>query len=311
MEGNICKICGNNTDNEIYIVQERMINRGDSFHYLYCAKCKTLQLNDKVRNMALFYPTNYEPFQKKIKSNHMPLWMKGIYVYIMSRISLPELIKLFYRRFGTSGVAELYKTAVDRKYKVLDVGAGNGTFGKQLKELGFNYVKCVDLYCSKPLYDDIDFLNGDIFDVDGKFDFITLHHSFEHMDEPCKILAKVHDLLSDDGLCLIRIPVSNSTAWEEFHENWYQIDAPRHLYLYSTEAMNLLCDRAGLIIERVIFDSNPDQFYISRAYRDTNNSLSEIKNKSGIALSVKYLHKAFHANRTDKGDQACFYIRKK
>ena len=293
MDRNICKICGNNKNNETYVVQERMINRGDRFHYLYCSKCKTLQLNDTVQNLASFYPTNYEPFQKRIKSNHIPLWIKDIYVYIMSRITLPEFVKLLYRRFDKSGVAELYKTAVDRKCKVLDVGAGNGTFGKQLKELGFSYVKCVDLYCMTPLYSDIDFINGDIFDVDGKFDFITLHHSFEHMHEPSKILAKVRDLLSDDGLCLIRIPVSNSSAWEEYHENWYQIDAPRHLYLYSTKAMNLLCSEAGLIIEKIIFDSNPDQFYISKAYRDTNDSLFEIKSKRGIILSLKYLHKAF------------------
>ena len=306
-----CLICGNDTNNHVYNVNERMINKGDSFHYLYCSQCKTLQLIDIIENVSDYYLSDYGPFNIHAMTRNVPKKLAALYIYIISRISLTESVKLLYRRFSKSGVSNLYKTKINQKTRILDVAAGNGTFAKQLKDLGIDDVKCIDKYCLVPSYKDINFTNGEIFDVEGKYDLITFNHSFEHMSEPIKVLTKVKELLSEEGLCLIRIPVSNSTAWNMYHENWYQIDAPRHFFLYSPDAMTKLCEKAGLYVEKVRYDSNPDQFYISEAYQKTNKSLYEIKNSSNILLSLKYAPKAFRSNRKGTGDQACFYIRRK
>lgn len=55
------------------------------------------------------------------------------------------------------------------------------------------------------------------------------HHSFEHIADPFETLCSVRRLLSS-GTCLIRIPIVDSWAWENYGVNWIQIDAPRHFF---------------------------------------------------------------------------------
>lgn len=287
-----------------------MLNRGETFQYVYCSKCGTLQLISSVPNISEFYSESYTPFNKEYKDIIMPQWLRGKYVSIMTHIKLPESLLYFYRGLNNSGLHNLYQSKVTIDNSLLDIGAGNGAWGHQMAQLGFKNVCCVDKYYNGTTFDDIKFIHGEIFDVSGKYEIITFHHSFEHMENPKAILATVNNLLSDRGVCIIRIPVCNCEAWEEYHENWYQIDAPRHLFLYTEYAIQQLCKESGLYIEKVCYDSLPSQFFISKEYRDTNKSFSEILLSTKIYQRILNCPKTFKANRNHRGDQAIFYIRK-
>ena len=124
-----------------------------------------------------------------------------------------------------------------------------------------------------------------------QYELITMNSSFEHMNNPREVLSKVKELLSNNGLCLIKIPLMG-LAFELYHENWYQIDAPRHYYLYTVKAMRILCEEVGLEIKSIMYDSTGGQFYISEEYRETDLDLQEIISRyQGEKRSVKNISK--------------------
>jgi len=93
--------------------------------------------------------------------------------------------------------------------KLLDVGAGGGEFTYVSSQLGFdstgiepnigysNYAK--DQYQANVK-------TGQLADIDGKFDVITMFHVMEHIPDPIKTFKKLYDLLNEDGFLFIEVP---------------------------------------------------------------------------------------------------------
>lgn len=181
---------------------------------------------------------------------------------------------------------------------------------RKLRDYGYKNLTNVDLYASEETYEDITYVKGEITEVphDKEYDLIAMHHSFEHMDNPDIVLQHARSLLKKNGLLLIRIPVMGNIVWEKYHTDWYQIDAPRHSFLYTEDAISILCDRNGMCIEKVIYDSADNCMQLSEMYANTLLSLSECV--AALKISRKDKRDVIKANIRHKGDQACFYIRK-
>ncbi|HPO68526.1 MAG TPA: methyltransferase domain-containing protein [Candidatus Pacearchaeota archaeon] len=141
------------------------------------------------------------------------------------------------------------------------------------------------------------------------------HHSFEHISNPLETLYFSNKLLSDNGVCLIRIPVVDSWAWENYGVNWVQIDAPRHFFLHSPKSMEILSKKAGFKIKEIVYDSTEFQFWGSEQNknnisRSSNNSYNlnpskSIFSKKDIKIFKK---KSKKLNLEKRGDQAVFYL---
>src|SRR6185295_7824147 len=84
--------------------------------------------------------------------------------------------------------------------------------------------------------------------LDGEYDFVMLHHSFEHIPDSAAALAALGRRLAPGGTLLIRIPVADSFARQHYGINWLNWDAPRHLYLHTRRSMELLAASAGMEI---------------------------------------------------------------
>ncbi|HJH26402.1 MAG TPA: hypothetical protein C5S37_06415 [Methanophagales archaeon] len=150
-----------------------------------------------------------------------------------------------------------------------------------------------------------------------KFDLIISNHSFEHIPDQLETLVKVSKILSENGVCLIRMPVRTEYIWNRYGVNWVQIDAPRHFFLHTLKSFELLVKKSGLIIQDVIFDSTEFQFWGSEQYkRDISlmaeNSYSVYPKKSIFTneqiKEFKKMAKGLNMNK--KGDQAAFYLTK-
>ena len=50
-------------------------------------------------------------------------------------------------------------------------------------------------------------------DLDRTYDFIMLHHVFEHLDDPLIALHNLYHRLNPNRYALIRIPIASSKAW--------------------------------------------------------------------------------------------------
>jgi len=126
----------------------------------------------------------------------------------------------------------------------------------------------VDLYLETPgkVPGGAQLVTGSVTDLEGEWDLVMFHHSFEHVPEPGETLLHVSKRLRPGGWCLIRVPTVSSFAWEHYREDWVQLDAPRHFFLHSLESMRLLAEHSGMVLDQVRYDSGSFQFWASEQY---------------------------------------------
>ncbi len=157
-----------------------------------------------------------------------------------------------------------------------------------------------------------------IFKIDGQYDFIMSHHSFEHMPDPEMHLQRLEALLKPGGMLLIRTPVTNSYCWEKYGTNWVGIDAPRHLHIESHKSKEILCHNAGLKIIKIKHDAEAFHFLASEQYKkgiklNDKNSFFVKKNYQLFSKKTLNAYKKQFADLNEKflGGDARFNIRKK
>jgi len=204
---------------------------------------------------------------------------------------------------------------VSRTSRVLDIGCGGGAFLKCLYTNGFSNLNGIDGFLqNESSIPGINIRRLDVMDTSGQFDFIMLHHSFEHLPNPVGALLHITSLLAPNGTILIRTPVADCEAFHMFKENWFQIDAPRHLFIPSVPGMKKIADKVGLCIFMTDFDSTPSQFVVSEGYR---LGLSMIEQKSiryshiSADLGKTYSDLCQKVNALETGDQAAFLLKRK
>jgi len=311
-----CRICGNERKNKFYQIEERMFGLGESFEYLECRRCGTLQLNTRDLDMGKYYPNYYGAFragEDKFagKTNYViRRILTKLLVYFNYSVS-NRVNRLFDGEF--TYLQCFFGSRVKYKSKILDVGCGSGRWLAKLADVGYQNLTGVDLYNHNKIRK-FDFIQGDIFSVptQKKFDVITFHHSFEHMDDPQRILERCRELLEDHGMLIIRIPVMGKYAWKKYGIYWSQIDAPRHLFLYTEKSLSYLLKKCGFRITRVQYDSQAFfQMTASEIYRDTKWSMVMARKRSDIEKRNKRYEKLVDKlNKMCEGDQAIFVIRK-
>ena len=316
-----CKICNNTHGNVTYIAREMMFGYRDQFEYFECSKCGCLQIVEVPSNLEKYYPKNYSSFSENSvkKSNFINLYIKrqrtkyflhskGILRKCLIKIGGPPNLPLW-----------LKAAKPELNFEILDVGSGSGDLLLGLRDRGFSKLTGIDPF----IKEDIFYKNGvriykkKLCELTQQFDFIMLHHSFEHVPDPLSILIDLFQKTKPDGLVLIRIPLVSSFAWRTYKTNWVQLDAPRHLFLHSVRSIELLTSKCGFIIENIDYDSKGFQFWGSEQYlRDIplNDERSYNINPKRSIFSdcdIKVFEKkAEELNNSQNGDQACFYLRK-
>ena len=103
-------------------------------------------------------------------------------------------------------------------------------------------------------------------EIDGQFGLVMLHHSFEHLADPRRALERVRDLVDPGRYAIVRVPVV-SWAWREYGVDWFQLDAPRHLFLFTERGFRDLAEASGFAVDHVAYDSTEFQFWVSEQYR--------------------------------------------
>ncbi|HZF19017.1 MAG TPA: class I SAM-dependent methyltransferase [Burkholderiales bacterium] len=213
--------------------------------------------------------------------------------------------------------ARMARISVDSR--ILDVGSGAGRLLVNMSNWGFRRLTGVEPHIEADIAypGGVRVLKRPIEDVEGVFDFIMFHHSFEHIAEPLSALRGACRLLTPGGRALIRIPVADGEVWQTYGADWVQLDAPRHLFLHTRNSIQILTDQAGLELDDVVFDSTGFQFWGSELYR---RDIPLLDGGTGKALRLELVFsgkdlrefeaKARELNEHGRGDQACFFLRK-
>ena len=178
--------------------------------------------------------------------------------------------------------------------KLLDVGAGGGEFTYVSSQLGFdstgiepnigysNYAK--DQYQANVK-------TGQLADVDGKFDVITMFHVMEHIPDPIKTFKKLYDLLNEDGFLFIEVPniesFSQSPGNTFFKAHIHYFSAATLIACASQYFVSVDLDNSNNNI-RILFNRRPSiiEFELPKK-NDIESSKSLITQKSWVNYVFK------------------------
>jgi len=309
-----CNIC-NHSFKEILNVQEEMYQLPYKFSYGLCSYCGCLQCITPPSDFKPFYPDNYYSF--KLKFNKFKFIRRGLYKWIILHHPkfLSPLIYLWLKRFD---IFWIYRSLnVSSHSQILDVGAGGGDHIIELLSAGVKNSIGIDPNINNDCFyqDRRIVIKSNFFDITGKYDLITFHHSLEHMPNQVQTLTHAKKLLKARGNILIRIPTVSSAAFEIYREKWCQLDAPRHLYLHSHASIRDAANKAGLTIQSLWCDSKEGQFIFSEQYKrgislfDTHSY--QINKKTNL-FSAKQINdfrqRAAQLNDQLRGDQICLVL---
>ena len=321
-----CSVCNAPLNSDVIWVKEMMFGSGKAYSYYKCAQCGTLQLKNPDGKLEEQYPDNYYSFRINYKNLLIKIKRTIINYSVLKEIEGKKVLPILSSTHGKIG-AHALKGKINFSSKILDVGCGEGTLLKSLYWMGYHNLSGTDPYLPGNLENKKFPLRKCHFhQLNGckLFDVIMLHHSFEHMDNPFEVMSDIRRLLKDDGLCIIRIPVSDSYAFDYYKENWVQIDAPRHFFLHTNRSMEIITEKSGLKIESIENDSHEFQFIGSEQYKKgipLNSRLSYFvpiykrlffNKKHSFSKNVikEYKQQAKKLNEKGLGDQRIYYIKK-
>jgi hypothetical protein len=272
-------VCSEASSDVVLAVRENMFGIEQEFDYSVCAGCGSLALISIPEDMSPYYPANYysvdldpekalgapgvRQFARLVIGS--VLWGRGVIsgtaTALVPRRQLRTMVSVLssIRRAGLVN---------GRKARVLDVGCGSGMLVFALGLAGIEDVTGVDPFMSaeRALSTGGRLLRQDLSDVEGLYDLIMFHHSFEHVPDPEASLREALKRLTPGGRVLVRMPTPSSQSFETYGAAWVQLDAPRHLVVLSRPGVERLCERVGATVVSVDDDSTGFQFWGSEQY---------------------------------------------
>ena len=201
---------------------------------------------------------------------------------------------------------------------ILDVGCGWRAVNlANLQKVGFRRLLGIDPFLDGDgEYEGIPLKKRSIEEQDGAFQAITFHHSFEHVPDPAATLAAAAQRLRPGGTILIRTPVMGTWFWEKYGSAWWELDAPRHLWLHTQASLEILGRRAGLSLVDVVWDSShleviaSEQISRDVAWRESGSWYRDPPAGFDDETIAGYKALVTDLNREGRAGRAGFYFRR-
>lgn len=133
--------------------------------------------------------------------------------------------------------------------RLLEIGTGSGESLKRMSDLGW-LVEGVDVDPSGVKNAKAKGLNVHLGSLeqqdyaDNTFDVITMNHVIEHVHEPLALLKECRRILKPGGEIVVVTPNILSWVHRLYKSNWLHLDPPRHLHLFTIEALKNMAMQA-------------------------------------------------------------------
>jgi SAM-dependent methyltransferase len=263
-----CELCGGTEFSPFLKGRDRLHGIGSEFQLVRCLGCGLIFIDPRPdrEEVKRFYPASYAPHAETDGSSHS---------HRLSPLRR-RLYSLFYNYpHGNQGNGILLRTLLlpvkwvavkntipfQGEGKILDIGAGSGSFLAFMKTLGWDPygVDISPKAVERARALGLKMFQGEVWDAsfpDRFFDVITLRAVLEHVHHPVGLLQEVHRILKDQGIAYIVVPNIASLNFWLFGRFWYGLEAPRHLYAYSPSIMRRLAQKTGFEVLSMRFRSS-------------------------------------------------------
>lgn len=230
-----CAVCGVDDSEPLFEGRDRLLGGAEVFHLVRCQRCGLIYINPRptLAEIGRYYPAEYEPFARE---DQLTSW----YDRLTYRVAIARMC-----RIATRG---------QEPGRLLDIGCGSGDFGLGMQQRGWRVqgldisAEAVALARQKGL----DVVLGQLPDAeyeDESFDLITMWDVLEHLHDPRAYLVRTAQLLKPEGRFVVTLPNPHSIDFRLFGPLWTGLDVPRHLSVFSKEALHTLFQQVGLEVE--------------------------------------------------------------
>lgn len=141
--------------------------------------------------------------------------------------------------------------------RLLDVGCGNGAFISGMAQRGWQATGLdfdEQAVAAARRHPNVTVLSGGLTEqafADGQFDAITLSNVIEHVPDPKGTFQELERILAPGGRLVVITPNANSLGHKAFGRSWRGLEPPRHLFLFTQEALKSQAEAVGLTRNKV------------------------------------------------------------
>lgn len=235
-----CPLCGVESERLHIEVRDTMFGHPGTYRVVECESCTLRYVNPRPTNAALarHYPSDYLCYTNFDNDHWLLRWAFKRMQDGQARRRLRQI--------------ESATGRLKAGLHVLDVGCGRGELLARLKRdrkcevTGLDINPDVLAILREEL--GIDAVEGRLQDVDfayGSFDLVTMTEYLEHEPQPDQVIERASRLLKPGGHIAVEVPDITGPPGRWFGQNWWQIDAPRHLNFFSPQTLALMLDQHG------------------------------------------------------------------
>ena len=275
-ENTNCIICGADETDLIY---KGKGENGFKVNECICKQCGFVYLNPRWSEDTYFkfYQTIYDKYWRKYLAN-VPPERDGASYYLPYQ----RLIKYF---------PDFKPTYV------LDIGSGNGKklsyIIERFPEAQYFAIEPSIVYKTEIENRGIRFISNDVNsdwdkNVENKFDLIIMRHTLEHFLDPIRVLAKVKNSISDNGLLYIGVPDAQCEKNRLIDHNFTIV----HPYIFSENSISNLLQKCGFEVVEIgngNKSANKDLFVFAKTVKNGTNKMSydeEYQKTKNIFLQI-------------------------
>lgn len=246
-----CFLCENDPGHQVFLQARDYLVSGKLFSMCQCQHCGLVFTNPRPDHDDL--PAYYQSKDYISHASQATTFTESIYM-VVKRLMLGRKVRFL-------------KAWLQAGDHLLDIGTGTGEFPVRMKQAGFQAMaiepeeKAAEMARKKgvEVFPDLKAISPE---RKNAFAMITMWHVLEHMPDPGEQLNRLKELLRDNGLLVVAVPMIDSHDAAYYKQYWAAFDLPRHLLHFSSSTLVTLLDKHGfqLIKKRSLpFDA----FYIS------------------------------------------------
>jgi len=261
-----CPVCGGADTRTLFAnLEDRFYGVPGRWGYEQCLRCALLFLNPRptardVGRAYAVYPTHLRPALPRTRLRRFRSYARG--GYLARKFGYTEGVGRLQRSAGAlvylhPGQREYINGSVmylpaNRRGRVLDVGAGAGEVLAELRRLGWE-VEGVDpdaaaVEGARRNHGLTTLQAGTLEDQRypaGSFDAVVSSHAIEHVHDPIGLLCECRRVLKPGGVLIVATPNAGSLGRRMFGADWRVLEPPRHLTVFSADALARALRAAG------------------------------------------------------------------
>lgn len=259
-EDNVCIVCSNQKDNELYLEY-------NEYTLVKCSHCDAIFANIEVND------------------NYIEIIYNNNHYEEITKVEILDTYEYRKNKFGKERfeyIMEKCKIDLEHDY-LLDFGCGAGYFLKYLQEQGFKSrgLEVTDYLVDLCKQQQLDVDNGNLIDEENnKYKVITMFDVLEHLLTPIDFFHLLNTKLSKGGYILAYTPNIQSFAFK-FQGGKQNLLAPyEHVCFYTLESLNYLASQTGFEIVNIDFYGlDMIDYFSMKEYEDKipyNKNLAQI-----------------------------------